>query len=62
MLKQTPRIDDEFILQNCKHRWFNGLDAVIVEVRGPDEFVAKSDEGQHIIGLRQIKDLQTIRR
>ncbi len=47
-------IGTELVLQNCKHKWLNGLDAVVVEVRDEDTFVAESVEGRHIIGRTHI--------
>lgn len=48
------QIGTEIVLQKCKHKWLNGLDAVIVEVRDDDNFVAESKEGRHIIGRNHI--------
>lgn len=51
---EKVEIGTEIVLQNCKHKWLNGFDAVIVEVRDADTFVAESVEGRHIIGRKHM--------
>ncbi len=47
-------IGTELVLQKCKHKWINGLDARVVEIRDEDTFVVKSKEGRHIVGRKHM--------
>ena len=54
-LLNAPAVGETIILQKCKHRWLNGLEATIVEIRGAD-LVVKSEEGRHVIGSKNIAE------
>lgn len=50
------KVGEVITLQKCKHKWLNGVPAVIVQVHGPNDYTAASDSGTvnlHRIGDRQ---------